>query len=221
VSPSRNGFAEEDGTCHATPAPYPPWRSAPSSNTLASSDVELTARARQGDRGAFGALIDGRIPRLYATASLILRNTERAEDAVQDALVEAWRDIRGLRDPARLDAWLHRLVVRACYRASRRDRRRRTVELPLAFDHDAPAAADIDGVVTRDTLERAFARIPLDQRTILVLAYYADLSLADVATALDVPLGTVKSRLSRATDSFRAALAADDRASKPPARAGR
>ena len=184
--------------------------------SVASSEDELADRARHGDRTAFGTLIRGRIPRLYATASLILRDAEQAQDAVQDALVEAWRDIRGLRDPERLDAWLHRLVVRACYRASRRDRRRRMVELPLAYDHDAPAPEGVDHVVTRDALERAFARIPIDQRTILVLAYYADLSLADVAVALDLPLGTAKSRLHRATGAFRAALAADDRSPTPP-----
>lgn len=182
---------------------------------VASPEDELVERARRGDRAAFGTLIRGRIPRLSATASLILRDGERAEDAVQDALVEAWRDIRGLRDSDRLDAWLHRLVVRACYRASRRDRRRRTVELPLAYDHDAPAPEGLEAVETREALERAFARVPLDQRTILVLAYYADLPLTDVAAALDVPLGTVKSRLSRATGAFRAALAADDRLQPP------
>jgi RNA polymerase sigma-70 factor (ECF subfamily) len=141
-----------------------------------------------------------------------------AEDAVQDALIEAWRDLRGLRDPDRLDAWLHRLLVRACQRAARSERRKRMAEVPLAFDHDAPAPNDLDPVVVRSDLDRAFARVAADHRTILVLAYYADLPIADVATALDIPIGTVKSRLSRATNAFRAAIAADERAATQPGR---
>ena len=177
---------------------------------------ELVQRAQQGDHEAFGALVHGVIARLYATARLILRDSDRAEDAVQDALIEAWRDIRGLRDPDRLDAWLHRLLVRSCYRAAKRDRRRQIVEIPLAFDHDTPVPDGLASIGIRDQLERAFARLPSDHRTILVLAYYADLSLADVSVALGIPLGTTKSRLHRATDALRAALAADERAAASP-----
>jgi RNA polymerase sigma-70 factor (ECF subfamily) len=173
---------------------------------------ELVRRAQQGDHEAFGALVHGALARLYATARLILRDADRAEDAVQDALIEAWRDIRGLRDPDRLDAWLHRLLVRSCYRAAKRDRTRQVVEIPLAFDHDAPVGDGFASIGVRDELERAFGRLPADHRTILVLAYYADLSLADVSVALGIPLGTTKSRLHRATDALRAALAADERA---------
>lgn len=173
---------------------------------------ELVQRAQQGDREAFGALVHGTIARLYASARLILRDADRAEDAVQDALIEAWRDIRGLRDPDRLDAWLHRLLVRSCYRAAKKERRRQITEIPLAFDHDGPVSDGLDSIGIRDQLERAFARLPADHRTILVLAYYADLSLADVSVALGIPLGTTKSRLSRATGALRAALDADERA---------
>jgi RNA polymerase sigma-70 factor (ECF subfamily) len=176
---------------------------------------ELVRRAQQGDHEAFGTLVHGVISRLYATSRLILRDADRAEDAVQDALVEAWRDIRGLRDPDRLDAWLHRLLVRACYRAASRDRRRRVVEIPLAFDHDAPVADGLASIGLRDQLERAFDRLSTEHRTILVLAYFADLSLADTAAVLGIPVGTAKSRLHRATEALRAALAADERAASP------
>jgi RNA polymerase sigma-70 factor (ECF subfamily) len=175
---------------------------------------ELVRRAQQGDREAFGALVHACIARLHASARLIVRDAELAEDAVQDALVEAWRDIRGLRDPDRLDAWLHRLLVRSCYRAAGKSRRRLVAEIPLAFDHDAPAPDTNERVGARDELERAFARIAVDHRTILVLAYYADLSLGDISLALGIPVGTTKSRLSRATSAVRAVLEADERASQ-------
>ena len=167
---------------------------------------------------AFDHLVGDRLTGLYAFAKLIVRDALLAEDAVQDALLEAWRDLRGLRDPDRFDAWLHRLLVRACYRAAQKHRRLRIAELPIAFDHDAPAPDDIDPVETRSDLDRAFGHLAVDHRTILVLAYYADLPMADVATALNIPLGTVKSRLSRATTAFRAALAAEERAAVPAGR---
>ena len=175
---------------------------------------ELVLRAQQGDREAFGGLVRASIARLYASARLILRDGDRAEDAVQDALIEAWRDIRGLRDPDRLDAWLHRLLVRACYRAATRERQRRVTEIPLRFDHDALAPDGLATFALRDQLDAAFERLPADHRAVLVLAYYADLSLDDVAIALSIPIGTAKSRLHRATNALRAALAADERAAE-------
>jgi RNA polymerase sigma-70 factor, ECF subfamily len=173
---------------------------------------DLVRRAQAGDHEAFGALVHGAIARLYASAQLILRDPDRAEDAVQDALVEAWRDLRGLRDPDRLDAWLHRLLVRSCYRAAGRDRRRQIIEIPLSFDHDAPVPDGLVAIDARDQLDRAFARLSSEHRTILVLAHYADLSLADISVALGTPIGTTKSRLNRATGALRAALDADERA---------
>ena len=180
--------------------------------------AELVARAQQGDREAFSTLASGVSALLYATARLILRQPDRAEDAVQDALVEAWRDIRGLRDPERLDAWLHRLLVRSCHRHARRDQRRRVTEIAVPDLERAGAAAaevahDAAGALAdRDELERAFRRLTDDQRTLLALVYYADLSLADVSVAMGVPLGTTKSRHHRAMAALRAALAADERA---------
>ena len=91
---------------------------------------ELVRLAQGGDRTAFSSLLHGRFGRMHATARLIVGDADLAEDAVQDALVAAWRDIRGLRDPDRLDAWLHRLLVRACRHAARRERVRRVAEYP-------------------------------------------------------------------------------------------
>ena len=172
---------------------------------------ELVRRAQGGDHDAFCTLVRGALGRLLSTARLILRDQDRAEDAVQDALIEAWRDIRGLRDPDRLDAWLHRLLVRSCYRAARRDRRREVVEIPLSPDDDAQAPDPAGSLADRDRVSRAFRKLTEDQRAVLVLIYFADLPLVDVAAALDIPLGTTKSRLSRATDALRAVLEADER----------
>jgi RNA polymerase sigma-70 factor (ECF subfamily) len=173
--------------------------------------AELVTRAQQGDREAFSTLAHGVSARLYATARLILRQPDRAEDAVQDALIEAWRDIRGLRDPDRLDAWLHRLLVRACHRQIRTDSRRRITEVELPWALGGAGTDSARALADRDEMERAFRRLTPDQRTILALVYYADLPLADVAVALGVPLGTAKSRLHRAIGALRAALVADQR----------
>ena len=179
--------------------------------------ADLVAKAQRGDREAFSTLASRASVRLYATARLILRQPDRAEDAVQDALVEAWRDIRGLRDPDRLDAWLHRLLVRACRRQAIRERRRRVVELSVAEIDDPSTVAgnaDFDAArqhAERDEIERAFRRLTDGQRTLLALIYYADLSLADVSAAMGVPIGTTKSRHHRAMEALRAALAADER----------
>jgi RNA polymerase sigma-70 factor (ECF subfamily) len=97
---------------------------------------DQVVRAQAGDLDAFSALTVGRTDRLYAAARLILRDDDQAADAVQDALLQAWLDIRGLRDPDRFDAWLHRLLVRACYRAAKRRRTRDIVEIKVASTVD-------------------------------------------------------------------------------------
>lgn len=181
-------------------------------------DRELVIRAQEGDHDAFARLAAGSIGRLNSIARLILSDYARAEDAVQDAFIDAWRDLRALRDPDRFDAWLNRLLVRACQNARRLDRRRGLVELPLT--DDGPAYEDLQAsVANADELERGLRRLTLDQRTVLVLSFYLDLPLADAAATLGIPLGTMKSRLSRAIDALRAAIDADTR--RPAQRAER
>ena len=154
---------------------------------------ELVERAIGGDHDAFTILVDGSVDRLYALATLILRDSDRAQDAVQDALVAAWKGLSALRDPDAWDAWLHRLTVRACYHAARRDRRRTLVELHVTPDLE-PAAADATAMLAeRDRLERLLGRLPIDQRAVIVLRYFDDLTEADVAAALGISVGTVKS----------------------------
>ena len=175
-------------------------------------DRRLVERAMAGDHDAFSELARVSIGRLYAIARLILRDQGRAEDATQEALVAAWRDLSALRDPDRFEAWLHRLLVRACYREARRARSRPTIDIevrvlePVVLD-DSLNLAD------RDELERGFRRLDPDQRAVIVLHFYAGLPLTQVADVLGSPVGTVKSRLHRAIRTLRAALEADARSS--------
>ena len=159
---------------------------------------ELVERARAGDHDAFSELARASITRLYAVATLILHDRERAQDAVQDALVSAWKDVRALRDPDAWEAWLHRLTVRACYKHARRDRRRMLVELQVIQDPEPPRVPDLSvSLAERDRIERELDRLPIDQRAVMVLHFYADLPLTAAADILDIPIGTAKSRRAR------------------------
>jgi RNA polymerase sigma-70 factor, ECF subfamily len=174
-------------------------------------DRELVVRAMGGDHDAFTRLVAGSIGRLNAIARLILRDTGLAEDAVQEAFVDAWRSLPGLRDPDRFDAWLTRLIVRACHDTRHRAFGRRVIELPL-LAHDGPGIADHQtAFADTDQIERCLQRLTVDQRAVLVVSYYLDLPLAEAALALGIPTGTVKSRLNRAISALRASLDADDR----------
>ena len=171
---------------------------------------ELVERAMAGDHDAFSELARVSIGRLYAVARLILRDPHRAEDATQEALVVAWRDLSALRDPDRFEGWLHRLLVRACYREASRGRRRWTVETEVR-EWEGSVPDTTDGFADRDQLERGFRRLAPDQRAVIVLHHYLGLSLDETADALGVPHGTARSRLHRAMGALRAALEADAR----------
>ena len=172
---------------------------------------DLVLRARDGDHDAFTALATDAFAGLHRTARLILRSDERAADAVQEALMAAWLHIRAVRDPDRFDAWLHRLLVHACYREARRDRRRDVVEIHVTAP-DARGDGDAqDRTAIRDQLERGFRRLTPEQRAVLVVHHYLGLPDAEAAVVLDIALGTFKSRLNRATAALRAALEADER----------
>jgi RNA polymerase sigma-70 factor (ECF subfamily) len=173
-------------------------------------DRDLVEAARSGDQEAFTDLLRPRIDRLFAIAQRILRDVDRAEDALQDALVIAWRDLRGLRDPERFDAWLHRLLVRSCITSATRDRR--VASNLYLLPPEVPAFTDsFLSVADRDQLDRGFRRLPPEQRAILVLRHYAGLETAEIADALGVPPGTARSRLHHAHRAMRAALEADAR----------
>jgi RNA polymerase sigma factor (sigma-70 family) len=174
-------------------------------------DRDLVELARNGDREAYADLIRVRGDWLFAVAQRILRDVDRTEDAVQDALVIAWRDLSGLRDPDRFDAWLRRLLVRSCISEARRERRIGATVRVLPMDLPN-SSDDYVSVADRDELDRGFRRLPPEQRAILVLRHFAGLDTAEIADALAIPPGTVRSRLHHAHRAMRAALEADARA---------
>ena len=169
---------------------------------------ELVERAGRGDHDAFATLTGASIARLEALARLTLRDSGLAQDAVQEALVRAWRNLPGLRDPDRFDAWLHRLTINSCIDVVRM-RRRRPIEVELAPYNPSHNGDWVGLIADRDQLDRGFRRLSVDQRAILVLHYYLGLSHAGVAEVLGIPLGTAQSRLHRALEAMRAALVAD------------
>jgi RNA polymerase sigma-70 factor (ECF subfamily) len=173
---------------------------------------DLVERASRGDRDAFDALASASVDRLYAIAHRILRDTDRAEDAVQSALLEAWRDLPRLRETDKFDAWMRRLLVHACYDEAKRQRAYRATLTVVPIE---PSTSDrTDDLADRDELERAFRRLSPEQRMVVVLFHYADLPLAEVASTLGISVGTVKSRLHYAMRGLRAAVEADSRAAE-------
>jgi RNA polymerase sigma-70 factor (ECF subfamily) len=164
-------------------------------------------------------LAGGAVDRLYGLARLVLRDADLAEDATQEALVRAWRDLPSLREADRFDAWLHRLTVRTCLDIGRKRQRSRP---PLAILSSEPVLSDSSSeLADRDEIERGLRRLSDAQRSILVMTFYLDYSPGDVAEALDIPIGTAKSRLHYAIEALRAALAADARSAPGAAGEGR
>ena len=173
-------------------------------------DRDLVEAARRGDREAYADLIRSRGDRLFALAQRILRDVDRTEDALQEALVIAWRDLPGLRDADRFDAWLHRLVVRSCVHEAMRERR--VVANLRVLPLDLPSARnDFLSLEDRDLLERGFRRLDPQQRAILALRHFAGYEPVEIAEILGVPAGTARSRLHHAHRAMRAALEADAR----------
>src|SRR6187200_26619 len=166
---------------------------------------ELVERAQRGDHEAFEVLASAAYHRLYAIARRILRDGYAAEDAVQDALVRAWRDLRGLRDRAKFDAWLHRLLIHACADQTRRARRGSLGVAVEWIDHPDPSD-DVARVIDRDEIDRAFLELSVEHRAVLVLTHYVGLPATEVAQILGIPTGTVYSRLHHGTRAMRSSL---------------
>jgi RNA polymerase sigma-70 factor (ECF subfamily) len=181
-------------------------------------DEALVRRAAAGDHDAFDRLAAGLVDRAFGVARRVLRDRGLAEDAVQETLLAAWRDLPMLRDPGRFEAWVMRMLLNRCRDLGRRHARH-AIEVTIADDasgagFEADVAIELD-VVQRDALERAMRRLSTEQREVVVLTHYLGLGAGEVAEIAAVPVGTVHSRLHYAMRSLRAALEADAR---PPAR---
>jgi len=170
----------------------------------------LVNQAKRGDREAFDALARLTGDRCMAIAFRILRDFDHADDAVQVALLTAWREIGALRDPELFEPWLHRILTHACYAEARRRRRwsERIRILPTEPVHGPDEYLTVEA---RDQLERVFRRLTVEQRAVLVFHHYLGLPLPEVAERLGIPLGTVKSRMHHAKRALRAGLEADAR----------
>ena len=171
---------------------------------------DLVLRASLGDHDAFGLLATSAYGRLHRTAQLILRSQDLASDAVQEALTSAWLHIQAIRDPDRFDAWLNRLVVRACYQELRRAKRG-PIRVPVDSIRGPGIIDSSSALADRDQLQRGFQRLSVEHRAVLVVHYYLGLPDAEAAAVLDLRVGTYKSRLNRAHLSLRAALEAEAR----------
>jgi RNA polymerase sigma-70 factor (ECF subfamily) len=180
---------------------------------MANLQRDLVTRAADGDEEAFEALVRLSAGRLFAVAHRILRDHDRAEDALQQTFATIWNELPRLRDPARFEAWSYRVIVRASVAQARYERRGEPVVHLLANDSDAAARGpdEFDRIADRDQLERGFRRLTPDQRAVLVLQHYVGLSLAEIADVLGIPVGTAGSRVHNASRALRAAIDADDR----------
>ena len=191
---------------------YPP-ASRPVGPAIAGAklEIELVRRAQTGDHDAFGALAQLSARKMYGVAIRILGSPDAAQDAVQDALVEIWQDLRALRDPARFGAWAMRILVRIAHRHAGRTR---GIAMLSFDDVIVPDRDQFAALADRDLLERAFRRITVDQRTVLVLRYHLGLEPGEIAEVLGIAHGTARSRLHYALDALRAAVEADSRRSE-------
>ncbi len=171
---------------------------------------DLVERARQGDREAFDALVGLVVDSMHSVARRILRDANLAQDATQQALFDAWRHLPTLRDPDRFEAWMHRLLVRACYAEARRERRHHS-NLTLLSRNDESDPDASARFSNREQLDRAFRQLSVEHRTVVVLVHYLDLTPAEAAERMGTPAGTARSRLHYALIQLRSAIEADAR----------
>lgn len=187
--------------------------------TLRGVGFDLVERARAGDAEAFEALVRSRIDRLHRTACAILGSEADARDATQDAFLAAWRELPRLRDTARFDAWLMRILVNACRMRLRARRRVREVPAGGAEMSEfggsggrgyGTGTSMEDKVADAQQMELAFDRLTIDQRTVLVLFHLDHRPIKEIALLLGRPTGTIKWRLHDARRALRRGLEAVD-----------
>ena len=176
----------------------------------------LVEQAMRGDEEAFDLLVGRFGDGLHSVAHRILRDTTLAQDATQEALLDAWRNLPRLRDPDRFEAWIYRLLVNACFSEARRERRH-SGNLRL-LPQDEPMEPDqASRIAAQDQLDRAFRQLSLEHRTVVVLVHYLGQTPTEAAATMGTPVGTARSRLHYALQHLRGAIEADARV---PARVG-
>jgi RNA polymerase sigma-70 factor (ECF subfamily) len=181
----------------------------------ARGELDLVERARNGDRHAFDRLVASKLPQTFRLARAIVGDTRDAEDATQEAFLNAWRNLPRLREPDRFDAWFGRILVNEARMTLRRRGRVMTVPVDEIEVHDGerrtthlPHAADpsIEAIPHGDALQRAINRLTVEQRTILALRHLEERSVADIAALLGIPVGTAKWRLHEARAALERAM---------------
>ena len=181
-------------------------------------DDEFVKQARAGDVDAFSCSQPLACPSCIACRGSSF-GTPMPPPTRSRTPHRAWRDLPSLREVKNFDAWLRRLLVRACVRASKKDRRHSIIEITISPTFVASTPDTERALAVRDRLESAASvDSPAEQRTVVVLRHFVGLSLAETAEAMGVPIGTVQSRHNRALQGLRAALDADERLRSSPRR---
>ena len=181
-----------------------------------SANLALVERAQEGDARAFEILIEARFWRLNRLALSVMANEADARDALQEACLRAWKELPGLRDRSRFDAWLWRIVLNSC-RSLLRGRRRVSVHEIAIVDGTSsderagPGPELADTVSDSDLIRRAFERLDPDKRAILILHHVEDRPVSDIANLLRIPEGTAKWRLHAARQALERALTVERR----------
>jgi RNA polymerase sigma-70 factor (ECF subfamily) len=157
---------------------------------------------------AFAKRSDEYLSRALALACYILGDASEAEDATQETMARAWKARRSLRRADAFEAWIDRILVNTCREKLRR--RRRVREVDLALEGDREAGDRFGALLSRDSVGRALLELTPEQRTVVVLRYWRDRTLEEIARELSWPLGTVKSRLHYALAALKERLERDD-----------
>lgn len=173
-------------------------------------DEYLVVSAQGGDRRAFADLVRRWQPRLVAHAWRLLGDGEAARDCVQAAWLEIARGLTGLQDERAFPAWAYRIVSRRCARDIASSRQRRDISRAASAEPDpAPEHLNLEARDDARRLHAAITTLPPAQRAAVALFHFEELGIAEIAVALDVPAGTIKTRLMHARRALRAVLEGD------------
>ena len=173
------------------------------------NELLLISRARGGDRDAFGELVEQYRDNVYRLAYRMCGNAYDADEAAQEAFVAAWRALPNFRGDAKFSTWLYRLTTNAAIDVMRREKRHQTVGdgemVDLADDADSPQET-VERTEQQETVQKALATLSEEYREVLLLRYMEELDYAEIAEVLQLPSGTVKSRINRAKAALKTAL---------------